>query len=218
MHRVGNALDIAVERVKDHLGGLAIGDRNRILGCGQSVDKPIDIKRIVAVRRLGMGQTEECKDDHHVTGLHGDVVQAIVQRSLNGPIRGYAMGTALTLALLSLATPALAKRPQILTVVGTNEAGQPIPNAWVRVPGYEGRRDVEPETGVWETSTLYRNDGAAMIFTKGMDIEFNVTAPGFVPARVAYRVRPRRQCRLRPCSSRWSGTISCRMGSPRPSS
>ncbi|MBX2800410.1 MAG: hypothetical protein KTR31_22210 [Myxococcales bacterium] len=93
---------------------------------------------------------------------------------------------------LGLTTPqAHAARPQIVSIVVTDDAAQPIVNAWVRVPGTEGRRKVDAG-GVWEASTLYRYDGSPLVFTKGLRLEITVTAPGFKPRRVAYQVRARR--------------------------
>ena len=95
-------------------------------------------------------------------------------------------------SILGLTTPqAQAARPQIVSIVVTDDMANPIVNAWVRVPGTEGRRKVDAE-GIWEASALYRYDGSPMVFTKGLRLEITVTAPGFKPRRIAYQVRARR--------------------------
>ena len=83
-------------------------------------------------------------------------------------------------------------RPQIVTVAVVDEQGEPIPNAWVRVHQTEGRRSVDPDSGLWEASTLYRYDGSPLVFVKGMAVEFTVSAPGFRAVRLQYEVRSRR--------------------------
>lgn len=87
---------------------------------------------------------------------------------------------------------AVAARPQIVSVVVTDEQGQPIPNAWVRIPQTEGRRVVDPETGLWEASTVYRYDGEPLVFTRGLRLELTVSAPGYHTRRLAVQVRSRR--------------------------
>ncbi|MBT3219851.1 MAG: hypothetical protein HN348_12245 [Proteobacteria bacterium] len=84
-----------------------------------------------------------------------------------------------------------AQKPQIITVAVTDAANQPIPSAWVRLPETEGRRNVDPETGVWEASMLYTYDGRPLIFTKGMKLVLSISAPGFLTRKVFYEVRSR---------------------------
>ena len=92
--------------------------------------------------------------------------------------------------LLALA-PAGAAKPQVVTVTVTDASGAPIPTAWVRVPGAERQRTVDPETGVWAAAFVTEPDGTPRVFVRGMDVELTVTAPGFRPQRIAYRVRSR---------------------------
>lgn len=89
-------------------------------------------------------------------------------------------------------TPASAARPQIVSVVITDPSGAPIPNAWVRIPRTEGRRTVEPATGLWEASTVYRYDGSPLVFTRGLRLELTVSAPGYHTQRLSVAVRSRR--------------------------
>ena len=63
-----------------------------------------------------------------------------------------------------------AGRPRVVTVVVQDPEGDPIPNAWVRVPGTERERAVEHDTGVWERALVYEADGSPRIFHKGMEL------------------------------------------------
>ncbi len=94
--------------------------------------------------------------------------------------------------LLGTVGAAPVARPQIVSVVVTNDDGEPIPNAWVRIPQTEGRRVVDPETGLWEASTVYHYDGSPLVFTRGLRLELTVSAPGYLTRRLAVQVRSRR--------------------------
>ena len=95
--------------------------------------------------------------------------------------------------LLMLASPAhAADKPQIVTIEVKDQAGQPMDSAWVRLPGTEGRRNVEALTGIWEASMLYTYEGDPVIFTKGMELNLTISAPGFVSQNIAYTVVARR--------------------------
>ena len=87
---------------------------------------------------------------------------------------------------------ARAERPQIVAVTVTDMEGKPVPNAWVRIPETEGRRAVDPTSGIWEASMLYRYDGEPMVFTRGMNLELSVSAPGYLTQVIAFEVRARR--------------------------
>ena len=97
------------------------------------------------------------------------------------------------IACLSLlAGPALAnEKPQIVTVQVVDLNGTPIRNAWVRVPGIQDHRDVDPN-GIWEASTLPKYDGSLMSLIKGSMLELTVAAPGFYAQSLRYEIRPRR--------------------------
>lgn len=88
--------------------------------------------------------------------------------------------------------PAHAERPQIVAVTVTDSEGKPIPNAWVRIPNTEGRRTVDPSTGLWEASMLYGYDGEPLVFTRGMVLEISVSAPGYLTRSIEFEVRARR--------------------------
>lgn len=70
--------------------------------------------------------------------------------------------------------------------------GEPVPTAVVRHPEEQDRHRVNTETGMWTGSVLYMPDGSELFFQKGMSIDFEVSAPGYVNARVTYLVRKRR--------------------------
>lgn len=91
------------------------------------------------------------------------------------------------------AAPAFAEEVGIpVTVQVTDEAGAPIPTAVVRHPEEADRHRVNTETGRWVASVLYLPDGSELVFEKGKELEFEVSAPGYANARVKYFVRKRK--------------------------
>jgi hypothetical protein len=82
------------------------------------------------------------------------------------------------------------KRPVTITV--TDADGKPIPNAWVRVPGTDGRREVDPTNGKWSAEVLYLLDGTELWFLKNRPVEFMVSAPEYQTASVKFRVQGRK--------------------------
>jgi hypothetical protein len=72
------------------------------------------------------------------------------------------------------------------------ETATPIATAVVRHPQEEDRHRVNTETGTWTGSVLYMPDGSEMFFTKGLQLEFEVSAPGYANQKVAYIVRKRK--------------------------
>lgn len=73
-----------------------------------------------------------------------------------------------------------------------DEEGKPIPAAVIRHPDEADRHRVNAMTGVWEADVLYLPDGSEMVFTPGMSITLEVSAPGYVTNIVQYDVRKRR--------------------------
>lgn len=71
-------------------------------------------------------------------------------------------------------------------------SGQPVPAAVVRHPLEEERHRVNTVTGEWSASILYLPDGTALVFEKGMQLKFEVSAPGYELATVNYIVRKRK--------------------------
>ena len=70
--------------------------------------------------------------------------------------------------------------------------GKPISTAVVRHPSEADRHRVNAETGHWEGSVLYLPDGSELIFTPGIILELEVSAPGYVTKVISYDVKKRR--------------------------
>jgi len=120
--------------------------------------------------------------------------QPAVVATLIAPCLGAVPVAAAPVAALSLLAPAVARaeRPQIVSVSVTDTEGKVVPNAWVRIPGTEGRRTVDAKTGIWEASMLYRFDGEPFVFTKGETLIITVSAPGYLAQTFEFEVRARR--------------------------
>ncbi len=100
----------------------------------------------------------------------------------------------LPLLLGALSTPAAAEDLGIPVTVRVIDVanGEPIETAVVRHPKEQDRHRVNTETGQWTDSVLYMPDGTELIFEKGMQLEFEVSAPGYMNQRVTYTVRKRK--------------------------
>ena len=104
----------------------------------------------------------------------------------------------LVLGVFGLASaPAHAKKdkyadgvPVRVTVVDPD--GKPIPTAVVRHPKEADRHRVNSLTGAWEASVLYLPDGSEMIFTPGMSIQLEISAPGYMTQIIQYDIRKRK--------------------------
>lgn len=98
------------------------------------------------------------------------------------------------IALVALAGgPALAQDEGVPVEVRViDPTGNPIPTAVVRHPEEAERHRVNTVTGAWTAKVLYLPDGTAMVFQKGMELEFEVSAPGYQTAHVRYLVRKRK--------------------------
>jgi hypothetical protein len=98
-------------------------------------------------------------------------------------------------AALFLSGPADAKSKETtgvsVKVVVTDTEGAPLATAVVRHPDESDRHRVNSVDGSWEASILYMPDGTEMIFTPGMDLRLEVSAPGYVTQIVQYNVRKR---------------------------
>lgn len=97
-------------------------------------------------------------------------------------------------AAVALSSPALAKDDDGIpvTVEVLDTEGKPISTAVVRHPDEADRHRVNTETGRWSAAVLYLPNGDEIIFKKGMELEFEVSAPGYKNARVKYFVRKRK--------------------------
>ncbi len=96
--------------------------------------------------------------------------------------------------LLGLTSTATAADEQGIpvTVQVLDLEGQPIPTAVVRHPEEADRHRVNTETGTTDISILYLPDGTERIIEKGMELEFEISAPGYTNTRITYFVRKRR--------------------------
>ncbi len=105
------------------------------------------------------------------------------------------LSTLLSGALLA-SGPALAKKKDgegvNVKVTVLDDVGAPIPTAVIRHPQEADRHRVNSLTGAWEGSVLYLPDGSEMIFTPGMNIEFEISAPGYMTRIVQYDIRKRK--------------------------
>jgi hypothetical protein len=79
-----------------------------------------------------------------------------------------------------------------VTVTVLDELGAPVPTAVVRHPNEADRHRVNTETGSWSGSVLYMPDGSELIFEKGMELELEVSAPGYVSQRIKYILKKRK--------------------------
>jgi hypothetical protein len=79
-----------------------------------------------------------------------------------------------------------------VTIEVKDAVGTPIATAVVRHPDEADRHRVNVETGRYTTGVLYLPNGDELIFDKGMELEFEVSAPGYENARVKYIVQKRK--------------------------
>jgi hypothetical protein len=70
--------------------------------------------------------------------------------------------------------------------------GNPIPTAVVRHPDEADRHRVNSPTGEWFNSVLYLPDGSEMIFTPGMQLRLEISAPGYMTKIIQYDIRKRK--------------------------
>jgi len=73
-----------------------------------------------------------------------------------------------------------------------DEEGAPIPTAVIRHPEEEERHRVNSVTGTWEEEVLYMPDGSELIFTPGLLLYLEISAPNYESQVVQYQVRRRR--------------------------
>ncbi len=100
-------------------------------------------------------------------------------------------------AVFTVPSDALAKDKKEETgvpvrVVVKDPEGAPIPTAVVRHPQEQDRHRVNAVDGSWEASALYMPDGSELRFTKGMMLELEISAPGFMTQVFQYQVLKRK--------------------------
>lgn len=96
---------------------------------------------------------------------------------------------------LLFASTAQAKRDEggvPITIQVLDILGEPIPTAVIRHPEEAFRHRVNSITGEWTSPVLYLPDGGELIFTPGMTIRLEVSAPGYMTQIIQYDIRKRR--------------------------
>lgn len=73
-----------------------------------------------------------------------------------------------------------------------DEDRNPITTAVIRHPQEADRHRVNSVTGSWEASVLYLPDGSELVFTPGMTIQLEVSAPGYMTKEIQYDIRKRK--------------------------
>ncbi|MEO0603996.1 MAG: hypothetical protein AAF211_21345, partial [Myxococcota bacterium] len=76
-----------------------------------------------------------------------------------------------------------------VTVRVLDDTGDPLATAVVRHREEKDRHRVNAETGEWTARVLYLPDGRERFIEKGMELDLEVSAPGYRTERVLYRVR-----------------------------
>lgn len=103
----------------------------------------------------------------------------------------------MALGLLSSAPEAMAKKGDegtrvYVQVLDDAETPSPIPTAVIRHPEEADRHRVNSVDGTWDEEVLYLPDGTEMVFTPGMILVLEVSAPGYETKVIQYQVRRRR--------------------------
>jgi len=76
-------------------------------------------------------------------------------------------------------------------VVVTDETDGAISTAIIRHPQEADRHRVNAVDGSWEASVLYLPDGSELVFTPGIQLQLEISAPGYITQVVQYNVRKR---------------------------
>ena len=104
----------------------------------------------------------------------------------------FALALALALAPLSAEAKKSESGGVPVEVTVLDEAGKPIATAVIRHPEEADRHRVNAMTGSWAADVLYLPDGSELVFTPGMSITLEVSAPGYQTQIVQYDIRKRR--------------------------
>ncbi|MEL6343201.1 MAG: hypothetical protein AAFV53_08690 [Myxococcota bacterium] len=98
--------------------------------------------------------------------------------------------------MLAMSLPAHAKKKKSegipLTVRVVDLGGEPIATAVVRHPEEADRHRVNAITGEWTAPVLYLPTGEELLFTPGMTVRLEVSAPGYMARIIEYSIRKRR--------------------------
>jgi hypothetical protein len=99
----------------------------------------------------------------------------------------------LTAMLAFAGSPAMAKSTELnLKILVLDEEGAPVSTASIRNAQEAEKHGVNGQTGAWEGTVLYLADGTEVKFTPDMQLEFEISAPGFVTQKVTYLMRKRK--------------------------
>jgi hypothetical protein len=79
-----------------------------------------------------------------------------------------------------------------ITVKVMDVQGEAVPTAVIRHPEEADRHRVNSITGEWTAPILYLPDGGELIFTPGMTIRLEISAPGYMTQIIQYDIRKRR--------------------------
>ena len=116
---------------------------------------------------------------------------------MRGTMRNLLLAVALCGPVAVTVAPAIAYADDAeegvpVKVIVLDVEGKPIPTAVVRHPQEADRHRVNTFDGSWEASVLYLPDGSELKFLKGMELELEISAPGYVNQRIKYLVRKRK--------------------------
>ena len=99
-------------------------------------------------------------------------------------------------ALLLVSCATMGKRDTgegvTVTVMVTDEAGDPVKTAVVRHPEEADPHRVNPQNGIWKESVLYLPGGGELVFTPGMYLQLEVSAPGYLTRVIGYDIVKRK--------------------------
>ncbi len=73
-----------------------------------------------------------------------------------------------------------------------DEEGKVIPTAVIRHPEEQFRHPVNTFDGSWADRVLYLPDGRELVFEKGLELELEISAPGYVNQHVIYVVKKKK--------------------------
>ena len=97
------------------------------------------------------------------------------------------------LTVFTVSPTAQANDPGLPVVVQVVDSeGEPIRTAVIRNPLETDRHQVNRINGEWEATTLYLDGGAEIPFKRGMEVDFEVSAPGFQSTSVSMALKKRK--------------------------
>jgi hypothetical protein len=101
-----------------------------------------------------------------------------------------------TLAFALMAAPAVSFAAEVagvpLKIIVLDTEGKPIPTAQVRNPKEADRHPVNAVDGATTIDAFYLPDGTEIKLLKGMVVDFEISAAGYVNQMVTYTVRKRK--------------------------